>query len=133
MCGRCGRRPSLRWATTCVRVLGNSGEHAYQLQRYLAGPLTEVQRFKFVCRAGVLLTARPAFSRAKLKRPSAHSARSARKRPCIMPCWRAQPLMLSGRRCGLRWSKRWGGRLSALRRLSRLTSSLRTAGGLLLG
>jgi hypothetical protein len=44
-----------------LRVLGNPGEHANQLQRYLAGPLTEVQRFKFVCRAGVLLTARRRF------------------------------------------------------------------------
>jgi hypothetical protein len=40
-----------------LRVLGDPGEHANQLQRYLAGPL-KVQRFKFVCRAGVLLTAR---------------------------------------------------------------------------
>jgi hypothetical protein len=40
-----------------LRVLGDPGEHASQLQRYLAGTLTEVQRFKFVCRAGVLLTA----------------------------------------------------------------------------
>jgi hypothetical protein len=46
-----------------------------------------------------------------------------------MPCWRAQPLILSGRRCGLRWSKRWGGRLSALRRLSQLTCSLRQCWG----
>jgi len=46
-----------------LRVLGDPGEHANQLQRYLAGPLTEVQRFKFVCRAGVLLTARRRFQR----------------------------------------------------------------------
>jgi hypothetical protein len=30
-----------------LRVVGDPGEHANQLQRYLAGPLTEVQRFKF--------------------------------------------------------------------------------------
>jgi hypothetical protein len=42
-------------------MLGDPDEHANQLQRYLAGQLTEVQRFKFVCRAGVLLTARHCF------------------------------------------------------------------------
>jgi hypothetical protein len=42
-----------------LRGLGDP--HANQLQRYMAGPLTEVQRFKFVCRAGVLLTARRRF------------------------------------------------------------------------
>jgi hypothetical protein len=47
-------------STVChhLRVLGNPGEHANQLQLYLSGPLTEVQRFKFICRAGVLPTAR---------------------------------------------------------------------------
>jgi hypothetical protein len=44
-----------------LRVLGDPDEHANQLQRYLAGPLTEVQRYRFVCRAGVLLTARRRF------------------------------------------------------------------------
>ena len=53
MCGLCGVRLSQRH----LRVLGEPGAHANQLQRYLSGPLTEVQRFKFICRAGVLLTA----------------------------------------------------------------------------
>jgi hypothetical protein len=44
-----------------LRVMGDPGEHANQLQGYLAGQLTEVQHFKFVCRAGVLLTARRRF------------------------------------------------------------------------
>jgi hypothetical protein len=43
-----------------------------------------------------------------------------------MLCWRARPSLLSWRRCGLRLSKRWDGRrMSALRRLSQLTSSSR--------
>ena len=40
-----------------LRVLGDPGEHTMHLQRYLSGPLTEVQRFRLICRAGVLLTA----------------------------------------------------------------------------
>jgi hypothetical protein len=44
-----------------MRVLGDPGEHGVQLQQYLAGPLTKVQRFKYACRAGVLLTARRRF------------------------------------------------------------------------
>ena len=40
-----------------LRVLGDPGEHTVHLQRYLSGPLTEVQRFRLICRAGVLLTA----------------------------------------------------------------------------
>jgi hypothetical protein len=42
-----------------------------------------------------------------------------------MLCWRAQPWVLSGRRCGLRWGRRWDGQLSVVRRLSQLTSSSR--------
>jgi hypothetical protein len=49
-----------------LRVLGDPDEHANQLQRYLAGPLTEVQRFKFVCW-------RPAYVQAPLSAgPSSH-------------------------------------------------------------
>jgi hypothetical protein len=67
---------------------GRPGEHAYQLQRYLAGPLTEVQWFKFICRAGVVACLQPgaAFTRARPRQRSAHSTRSARRRPCIMLC-----------------------------------------------
>jgi hypothetical protein len=46
-----------------------------------------------------------------------------------MLCWRARPTIPSGRRCGLRWSKWWGGRLSALRELSRPSSNLRHCWG----
>jgi hypothetical protein len=54
MCTRiCGGRPSLCTVGHNLRVLGDPGEHANQLQRYLAGPMTEVQRLKFMCRAGV--------------------------------------------------------------------------------
>ena len=54
-------------STVChhLRVLGGPGRHANQLQRYLAGPLTEVQRFKFICRAGVLPTARRRFQQGR--------------------------------------------------------------------
>jgi hypothetical protein len=48
-----------------LRVLGDPGEHANQLQGYLAGPLTEVQRFKFLCRAGVLLMAKRRFQQGR--------------------------------------------------------------------
>jgi hypothetical protein len=41
-----------------LRVLGDPARHTNQLQRYLTGPLTESQRFKFICRAGVMPTAR---------------------------------------------------------------------------
>jgi hypothetical protein len=54
-----------------LRVLGDPGEHNDQLQRYLAGPLTEVQRFKSVCRAGVLLTARHGYQQGQA--PTAQS------------------------------------------------------------
>ena len=45
-------------STVChhLRVLGGPETHATRLQQYLSGPLTEVQRFKFICRAGVLPT-----------------------------------------------------------------------------
>jgi hypothetical protein len=41
-----------------LRVLGDPAKHTNQLQRYLTGPLSESQRFKFICRAGVMPTAR---------------------------------------------------------------------------
>jgi hypothetical protein len=41
-----------------LRVLGDPARHTNQLQKYLTGPLTESQRFKFICRAGIMPTAR---------------------------------------------------------------------------
>jgi hypothetical protein len=41
-----------------LRVLGDPARHTNQLHKYLTGPLTESQRFKFICRAGIMPTAR---------------------------------------------------------------------------
>jgi hypothetical protein len=45
-------------AARCVRFMGDVTEHPNKMQRYLEGPLTAGRRIKFMCRAGVLLTAR---------------------------------------------------------------------------
>jgi hypothetical protein len=104
-----------------LRVLGDPGEHANQLQRYLAAlQVRSMPRWRLAY-GQAPLSAGPVPDGTVPILPGAPGGDRA-----SCSAGRAQPLMLSGRRCGLRWSKRWGGRrMSALRRLSRLTSSLR--------
>jgi hypothetical protein len=77
--GAVRKRDVLQWAYH-LRVLGDLlGEHTNQRPRYLAGPLTEVQRLSSSAALGSCLRPGAAISRARPERHSAaHSARSAR-------------------------------------------------------
>jgi hypothetical protein len=74
-------------------LLGDQGEQASQLQRYLAGPLTKCSASSSYAARVSCLRPDAAFSRARPRRRGAHSARSAWRKPCIMLCWRARPLI----------------------------------------
>jgi hypothetical protein len=50
-------------------VLGSPAQHTNQLQQYLSGPLTESQRLKFICRAGVMRTARRRWQQGRAPSP----------------------------------------------------------------
>ena len=51
------RRRSQSTVQHHLRMLGDPAEHTTRLPRYLSGPLSELQRFQLICRAGILLTA----------------------------------------------------------------------------
>jgi hypothetical protein len=126
MCGRCAEGQV--YGGHHLRVLGDPGEHANQLQGYLAGPLTEVQRFKFVCPACVWLTAMSRFQQGQAQTaqcPFCPERPEETMHHALLAC------SAFGTERAAMWAavERWGGRLSALRELSQLSSSSRHCWG----
>ena len=84
-----------------LQILGDPPEQCTRLQRYLS--LTELQRHRLICRAGVLLTAEQCGTMDRVK-----GARCT-----MLQCWGimrwngARTLTPSDGPCRLGWSRRW--------------------------
>jgi hypothetical protein len=81
-----------------LRILGDPAKHTNKPGR----ASVESQRFKFICRAGVMPTARRQWQQGR-----ACCAPTARRRPFSTLCSPARLSLLSVLRCGLRSSRRW--------------------------